>query len=230
MPNTKKIAQSLKKSEIVKENSNPKDEITMGKKGCCYMSGKILKLHLTFLGAFIVLLAVLGYFFKDKVLVALVNNKPIFRYQLNQQLVSSFGKDALENLIVEDLIKAEVKKQNISITKETIEEEIKKIETSLGDQIKLEDALKQQGMTLESFRSQIETRLQVYKILDKEVNVTDEEISAFMKESGEMLTATSEAEKITEATGILKEQKINEKIQTWISDLLAKAKITRFLK
>ncbi|PIV02168.1 hypothetical protein COS55_00150, partial [Candidatus Shapirobacteria bacterium CG03_land_8_20_14_0_80_40_19] len=196
----------------------------------CCSKRSVLRKHLLVLGVLVVLAAVLGYFFRDRLLVAIVNGKPVFRYKLNQLLVKSSGKEALENLIVEGLIKEEVKKNQVVITKEDIDGEIKKISAQFGDVTKFEEVLKAQGMSKEDFQSQIETKLQVYGILGKDITVSEDEISQFLKENGETMTATSEAEKRTEANGVLREQKINEKVQTWISDLLAKAKITRFLK
>ena len=196
----------------------------------CCSKRSVLRKHLLVLGVLVVLAAVLGYFFRDRLLVAIVNGKPVFRYKLNQLLVKSSGKEALENLIVEGLIKEEVKKNQVVITKEDIDGEIKKISAQFGDVTKFEEVLKAQGMSKEDFQSQIETKLQVYGILGKDITVSEDEISQFLKENGETLTATPEAERRTEANEVLKEQKINEKVQTWISDLLAKAKITRFLK
>jgi hypothetical protein len=217
-----------KKSPKVVVSDTPKAEECCVHECCSKKS--ILKKHLMFLGALVVLAVVLGYFFRDRYLAAFVNGKPIFRYKLNQLLIKGSGKDALESLIVEGLIKAEVEKNQIEITKEQVEAEVKKISSQFGDQAKFEEVLKAQGMSVEEFRSQIETKLQVYNILDKDISVSDEEISQFLKDSGETLTATSEAEKKSQAGVTLREQKLNEKIQTWIADLLAKAKITRFVK
>ena len=73
-------------------------------------------------------------------------------------------------------------------------------------------------------------RLQVNKILENEVTVSNEEIDKYIKDNGKLMVATGEAERKIEANEKLKEQKISEKIQQWIGDLLSKSKITRFLK
>lgn len=197
--------------------------------GCC-SKGSVLKKHLLFLGVLVVLAVIFGYFFRDRFLAAFVNGKPVFRYKLNQLLVKSSGKEALESLIVEDLINAEIKKSKIVVTEEKIEEEVKKISGSLTGGMKLEDALSMQGISLADFRNQLKMRLQVNKILEKEVGVSEEEIDKYVKENDKTLVATAAADKRTEAKQILGEQKLSEKIQSWISDLLSKAKITRFLK
>lgn len=196
---------------------------------CCCRKD-ILKIHLRILIVIMLAVVIAGYFFRDRFLAAIVNGKPIFRYQLNKNLTASFGKEALENLIVEQLIKEEVKKNQVVVTIEEIDKEVEKISKNLSGGMKIEDALKAQGMTLDNLKTQLKLRLQVNKVLEKEAIVTGEEIDKFLKDNGKSLTATGEAEKRVEATTILKEQKLSAKIQTWISDLLAKAKISRYLK
>lgn len=180
---------------------------------------------------FILLVAAgLGYLFKDKFVVAMVNSKPVFRYELNQRLTSTFGKETLENMIVEKLIKEEAKKRGISITDQDIDKEVEKLGKSLGNGMKIEDVLKMQSISLADFKKQLRLRLQVNKILEKEVTISDEEIDKFIKDNSGALIATGEAEKKVEAREKLKEQKISELVQKWVGELLAKAKITRFLK
>ena len=172
----------------------------------------------------------LGYSFRGKFLAAVVNGKPIFRSQFNKKMETSFGKQVLENMIIEELIKQEADKNNILVTQEEIDKEKEKISASLSNNIKLEDALAMQGMTMEDFLHQVKLRLEINKILGKDLAVSDEEISNYVKNNKSSLTATSEAEQKEEARQILQNQKSQEKIQAWIDDLLKKAKITRFLQ
>jgi len=196
-------------------------------KCCC--SGNVLKKHLYVLAVFVLIVGGMGYLFKDKFVLALVNGKPVFRYSINQKMFSLIGKDTLENTIVDLLVKEEVVKNKVNVSKEEVDAEIAKVSESLGG-TSLEDALKMQGTTMDEFRSQMEMKLQVYSLLGKDITVSKDEIDTFIKDQSESLTATTEAEKATEAESVLREQKISEKIQPWITDLLAKAKITRFLK
>ena len=180
----------------------------------------------------IVILAIAGlaFLFKDKFIVATINGKPIFRYELNQRLTGSFGKETLENLIVERLIKEEATKKNVVVNEGDISKEVQKVEASLGAGTKLEDVLKYQGVSLAEFKNQLELRLKVNRILEKEITVTQEEVDKYLKDNEKTMIATGEAERKAEATAKINEQKINERIQTWISELLSKAKINRFLK
>lgn len=207
----------------------PEKEAECCSSSCCSKE-KILKKHLSALAVLVVLVAVLGYFFKDKFIVAIVDSKPIFRFQLNQKLVSSsLGKQTLEDMIVEALVNKELKKNKVEVKNEEIDAEIEKLSQSLSG-TKLEDFLKLQGMTLKSLKDQLSLRMRVEKFLQKDISITDEKISSFIKENVKTMTATTEAEKKEEAKASILQQEMQNKVQTWISDLLAKAKISRFLK
>lgn len=186
-------------------------------------------LYLILFVVLIVLISI-GYFFKEKFVAAIVNGKPILSYQLNQRLVSTFGKETLENIIVEKLIKDEAKNKGVIISQTDINNEIAKLEKSLGNGMKLEDALKMQGVTLAEFKDQLTLRLQVNKILEKEITVSSDEIDKYLKDNAKTIIATGESERKDEAKQKLMEQKLSNGVQTWVSELLAKAKITRFLK
>jgi len=178
----------------------------------------------------VIILVGLGYLFKDKFLVATVNGRPIFRYELNQRLTSSFGKETLENIIVEKLIKEEAKNKGVVVSEEELDKELEKLERSLGEGVKLEDTLKFQGISLAEFRGQLRLRLQVNKILEKDISISQDEVEKYLKDNAKTLVATDEGGRKAEAQERLKEQKISEKIQDWVSGLLAEAKIVRYLK
>lgn len=168
--------------------------------------------------------------FKNKFIVAIVDRRPIFRFQLSQKLVSSsLGKQTLEDMIVETLVEKELKKSKVEVKSEEIDAEIEKLSQSLSG-TKLEDFLKLQGMTLKSLKDQLSLRMRVEKFLQKDISITDEKISSYIKENVKTMTATTEAEKKEEARANILQEEMQNKVQTWISDLLAKAKISRFLK
>ena len=85
-------------------------------------------------------------------------------------------------------------------------------------------------MLFRSFKEQLKLRLQLTRMLEGEVTVSEEEVDTFLKDNAKTLVATGEAEQRAEAREKVKEQKINSSLQGWVEGLLAKAKITRFLK
>ena len=57
------------------------------------------------------------YLFRSSIFVAVVNGVPVTRIEFTRQLEQAIGKDTLENLITERLIKQEIKKNPYQILK-----------------------------------------------------------------------------------------------------------------
>ena len=172
------------------------------------------------------------YFFKGFFIVALVNNKPISRFSLDRELEKQAGKAILNNKIAEMLVIDEGIKQKITVSQEEIDAKMKTIE----DQIKaqgqtLEALFAAQGINKEEFLRQIKIQILVEKMLDKDIAVTDQEISDYFTQNKAALpagaTLESQKESIRES---LIQQKLTAKIQPWLEELKAKAKIFNFIE
>jgi hypothetical protein len=177
----------------------------------------------------IVLLVVLGVYLGSRgyIVAAMVNGKPIFRWDLSRSLQTRFGQQTLESMISERLIADTASSQGVVITHEEIEAKMNDLVKTLGPNVKIEDLLKYQGMTKSDFESQIRLQLTVEKILGKDVEVTDIEIEEFITQNRETMTATDEAALRGEARATIESQKISEKIQPWFAEIKEKAKIIR---
>jgi len=172
----------------------------------------------------------LGYRFKDKFLAGVVNNEPIFRFQLANRLSSLYGKTVLEDLIVEKLIFQEAKKKVVTVTPEEVNQELVNIQKQLGEKTDLDSLLALQGVKKADFLGQIKIQILLKKMLQNEIAVSEEEITKFLKENQKSMTATTEAGLKKEAKETLEQQKMTEKLNPWVSNLLSKAKILRFVK
>jgi len=165
---------------------------------------------------------------KGYVLVAIVNNKPIFRFQLTQTMMARYGKQTLEGMISESLIGDEAKRLNIAVSQEEIDKQEEEVLKSFGGKVTLDELLKFQGTTKSEFDGQIRLQLLVNKLLEKDVTVTDEEIASYRETNKALMVSSDEADLKEEARKALLEQKINEKIQPWFTELKNKAKIFKF--
>ena len=172
----------------------------------------------------------LGYRFKDKFLAGVVNNEPIFRFQLANRLSSLYGKTVLEDLIVEKLIFQEAKKKVVTVTPEEVNQELVNIQKQLGEKTDLDSLLALQGVKKADFLGQIKIQILLKKMLQNEIAVSEEEITKFLKENQKSMTATTEAGLKKEAKETLEQQKMTEKLNPWVSNLLSKAKILRFVR
>jgi len=167
--------------------------------------------------------------FKTLFVVALVNGRPISSIQLNRALTDQFGAQTLDNLISQTLIEQEMAKQNIVIKQDQIDAQIEEIKKTLPPDTTLEQAIALEGLNEKQFRSQIKLRLGIETYLGTKVQITDEETNSYIKENDKFLSATSSAEKTTEAKNIIRNQKLNQLFQDWIVEIKGKAKISNFL-
>jgi foldase protein PrsA len=186
---------------------------------------------LTKVALIVVVLGLVAIFVSNKGLLvaAVVNGKPIFRWQLTRILTSRFGGQTLESMISQALIDAEARKAGVSVSQEEIAKKESDLVNSLGGDVSIDDILKYQGMTKADFEDQLRLQLTVEKLLGKDITITDADIDTYIATSGSTLTATTEAGLKEEAKQTIFSQQVNDKLQTWFTDLRSKAKILRFL-
>ncbi len=185
----------------------------------------------------LIFLLVLGliYFSVRFFLVASVNGQLIGRLTIIQELEKQGGKKTLEVIISKTLINQEAKKRKVNISQKDIDAEIQKIETNVTAQgSTLDQALQQQGMTKNDLTDEIKLQLLVTKMVDNNISVTDKEIDDYLtnQKAQSSLSSAQPAPELTrdQAKGAIKQQKLQAKIQTFVADLQAKAKINYFIK
>jgi parvulin-like peptidyl-prolyl isomerase len=166
---------------------------------------------------------------KGLLVAAMVNGRPIFRWQLNKAMTSRFGAQTLDGMISQMLIDEEAKKAGITVAAADIAKKESDLVASLGGSVSLDDVLKYQGMTKTDFEDQLRLQLTVEKLLGKDITVTDADVNTYIASNQATLTATSEAGIRDEAKQAIFSEQINAKLQTWFSELKTKAKILRFL-
>ena len=183
-----------------------------------------------FLIIIIIILALGVYFFRSLFIVAAVNGQPIWRLTLIRELEKQSGKEALDALISKTLVLQEAKKQNVIVGKEEIDQEIKKLEENFSKQGQdLNQILSGQGISKEGLAEQVRFQKIIEKILGKDINVTDQEVSDYIKQNESLLPKDSTAEELKlTVKRQLEQQKMSEKIQSWISSLQDSAKIIYF--
>ncbi|MBI4064809.1 SurA N-terminal domain-containing protein [Candidatus Gottesmanbacteria bacterium] len=181
------------------------------------------------LGVLILGLVILFFTNKGLFVAAVVNGKPIFRWDLNKVLVSRFGKQTLEGIISETLIADAAKKSGVVISQQDIDGKVGEIMKGLGGNVKLEDLLAYQGMSKADFETQIRMQLTIREVLGKDIAITENDIDTYIATSRALLAATEPGELRKEAQNAIMDAKVGEKLQTWFSELKEKAKILRFL-
>lgn len=181
---------------------------------------------------FVIVLAVALYKNKGLFFAAVVNGKPITRFSEIQELEKRYGKTTLDSLITKALIQDEIQKQKVSISQKEIDDEIKRLEDTLSKQSqKLDDALLIEGITRTELINQIKTQKEIEKIIAKDVSVTDKEVTDYIASNSASTPKDAKLEDVkAQVKQSLKDQKMQERFQTWLTDLRKKAKIDYFLK
>ncbi|HUS60489.1 MAG TPA: SurA N-terminal domain-containing protein, partial [Nevskiaceae bacterium] len=166
-------------------------------------------------------LAALLFNIKHYFIAAMVGGRPITRRALDKELEKQMGKQVLEGLISQTLVRQEAKKQKVEISNEDLEGKINQIEAQLEAQgQELDSVLATQGQTRKDLEQQIELQLIVEEILTKDINITDEELKDYFEESKELLPeGTTLEDKKDELREELRQQKIGEKFQPWLIEL-----------
>lgn len=123
---------------------------------------------------------------KGNDVVARVNNEVITKDDLYESLVKDNGKMALEMLIANKIIDLELKKENITITEEDVEKEIEIVAEHYGGRENFENMLAMYGETLEDIKFNIEKNLQIKKLLEPQIEVTEEEMMTYFEENKDM--------------------------------------------
>ena len=203
-----------------KKNIVGKVNIKVGKKVLKMIRGKnVIRV--------VVLVLLLGAYYQFGS-VATVNGRLISRLKYMKSMERQVGEQILDQMITESLILSEAKKKGVEIEAAEIEKEITAIEEQVKAQGRtLEEALAMEGMV----RADLEKQIKIQKIGEEmsgsDIEVSQEEIDAFLEEYKDQLPETaSEAELQELAEGQLGGQAKNEAMSNWLKTLKEEAKIS----
>ncbi len=177
----------------------------------------------------VALLALLLVRHKELLVVAMVNNQPVSRLELESRLINQYGSQTLDEIINEHLIVQEGQKKGVSVTDKEVADKVTEIDKSLGGKISLTDALAGQGLSMEEFQKQIRLQLTLEKLAATSLVVTDTEITDYVSSNSATLTATDEAGLRQEARTVILAQKKNTILRQLFADLKSQAKVVKFL-
>lgn len=166
---------------------------------------------------------------KGMFLAAVVDGKPIFRWELTRVLTDRYGKQTLEGMISEKLITSEAQKNKVVMNPAEVAAREEEIVKGLGEGMSLEEILKIQGLSKDEFDRQIRMQLTVQKLLGRDLTTTEGDIENYIATNRAMLVATEEAAIRAEARQAILDAHVGQKLQGWFNELKSKAKILRFL-
>lgn len=190
------------------------------------MAFKIRKLYVIIVLALIAA-GLLLYAGRGLFVVALINGQPLTRVGVAAELEKMYGTQAMDFLIVKNLVEQEAEKKRVSVTDEEVEKELKKNEEILkANQQTLEQFLQFRGINMYQYTEGLRLQLLAKKILG-EVKVTDKQITDYIAQNEERFTTIeNDAEKKKIAKEELVSNEMGSKINEWVSKVRADAKVT----
>lgn len=184
------------------------------------------------LTALVIIAAItLLYYFRGLFVAATVNGQPISRLTVIGELEKRQGREALDSLVTETLILQETTKQKVTVPQADIDTELTSFEERLkasGQDLNL--FLASSGWTKEDLAKQIKIQKLVEKVLGDKISVTDEEINKYIGDNKDLFPEGAKGDELkAQARAALRQQKLGEEFQKWLTDLKAKAVINYFV-
>lgn len=145
--------------------------------------------------------------------VARVGDETITKDELYDELVKANGQAALDSLITKKIVDLEVEKQDVNVTEEEIQSELDKIMEQYGGEEAFNQALASYGYSEDDIKSDIKTTLNINKLLEAEITITEEEMKSYFEENKESL-GTKEQVKASHilVDSVEKAQEVKEKL------------------
>lgn len=147
------------------------------------------KVFAIIVGAIVVigLAVILIFSFTNREIVATVGDTKITKDELYDTLVKQGGANVLSQMIDAEIINQEVKKENIEVTDEEIDAEMENYMAQFGGEEMFEAALQQRGLTKDDLKGDIIQYVQIEKLVDSRITISDEEINEYFEENKDKL-------------------------------------------
>lgn len=181
--------------------------------------------------AAVIVVGSLGYYLKDIFVAAKVDGRFISRFDVIRELESVSGKQALESLITQKLIRAEAKQKGVTVSDDEVNAEMAKVEEQVKAQGgTLEQALSAQGMKLDTLKKQLRTQKLLEKLVTGTTEVNSEEIAQFIKDNNVAIPNGQEEAYNQLVKSQLIQQRLNTAKTAFVNDLRAKASVSIYTK
>jgi len=177
----------------------------------------------------IVGIALLTYKFGPWLVPAIVDNRPVTRFELWSRMEKSFGAQTLDDVVNEYALESAITDSGIKVDQAKIDEQMSNLETQFEGVGGLDEALTQRGLTREDLVKQVKTQLAVEQILSDKVSPTDEEVQAYFDDNAETLYKDQEFDTVKEEVrAAVKDSKLRDAFLEWFAEVKDAARVKNF--
>ena len=147
--------------------------------------------------------------------VAKVGSENIKEEELNTVLQKQYGSSMLDTLISYKIVDLEAKEKGLEVSDEEIDAEYETYADQYGGTDGLTEMLKEYNMSEKDIREDIRIYLLTLKLLEGEVDITEQEMKDYYKENKDYFSV---AEKITASRILVEDEKLAKEIIKRIAD------------
>ncbi len=169
----------------------------------------ITRRNLLMLGIAVILVLATVFFVTRTDYVASVNGEKISKDELYDLLVSQYGVDGVDQLIIDKIIEIEAKKENISVTQEEIDKEMTEYMDSYGGEDIFNQMLEMYNVNVSDIEESMQSSLVIEKLLEKRISITDEEMETYFEENKDSF---AEEEKVQASHILVEDEKTAKEI------------------
>lgn len=181
---------------------------------------------LKFISTILVIFMLFVIYKKGIVAPLFINGEPVSFSEILKVLTDKEEGNFLDRLIAQKVLEYEAKKRNIVVKTEEVQSEILRIEKEAVENGKtLLQILKEKDQTLADLEKNVRTRILIYKIVEDEVGVSEEEIDEYINQHKELTGDRYSEEVRQEVKRLLLDKKVSEFYRNWIKDTKAKTKV-----
>lgn len=149
--------------------------------------------------------------------IAFVGLKPVTRYEVNKTLYAQGGEALVDNIITQRLVDEELSRMGVTADPAKVNEQLEKMKQGLPEGAKWEEELVARGITEKQIRDLVGLQLRLTTAVEKDATVSASEIADYIKQNGTYMTGKTDAEKQTEAQGLLAQSKQGTAIEAFIA-------------
>jgi hypothetical protein len=142
----------------------------------------------------VIILLILGYLANRYLVVAWVDAKPITRFAYYNDLSKRYGKDEMEQLIVQKLIESEADKKGVSASDAEIKAQVSQIEQQQGGASQLDQVLQMQNLSRSDLNNLVKLQILRQKLFGSQINISDADVNNYMTENAASLPPIKEGD------------------------------------
>ncbi len=181
------------------------------------------KLFIT--GIILAILALGAYRYRYLLTPVVVNGQPVYVWEYFSKLHQQYGREQLNSMATESMIRQAVAKATISVPKEEIDSEMSAIENEASASGGLSAILESQRISLEELRGRVELQLAVKKILSDKIKVSDQEVNDAYSKNKDFYKGMTEAAAKEMIKSQLEDQKFQNEVSVWLQGIRQDSKI-----